>query len=187
MSNVYISVGLSATRSDLSQHPPDPSTATLRVIDIRTVLGGSGSSSGIFQRIVTCPVDVYWNSPMNCQWHSPMYVHFVWIMVCNRLPRLACGGGGGARSDICMCRYIYIYICVYIYVPDLSLCYNIYIYIYICIYIYIYNISLSVSLSLSLYIYIYIYIRPQRRSLPRRSSWWTTSRRIRPRLSQYYY
>ena len=31
--------------------------------------------SGMFQRIVTCPVDVYWNCPMDCQRHCLMKVH----------------------------------------------------------------------------------------------------------------
>ena len=32
--------------------------------------------SGILQRIVTCPVDVYWKSPMDSQWHFPTKCHF---------------------------------------------------------------------------------------------------------------
>ena len=31
--------------------------------------------SGIFQRVVTFPVDCYWKSPMDVQWHSPMDFH----------------------------------------------------------------------------------------------------------------
>ena len=35
--------------------------------------------SGISQRIVTCPVDLYCNRPMDCQWHFPTYfVTYQW-------------------------------------------------------------------------------------------------------------
>ena len=33
--------------------------------------------SGIFQRIVTCPVEFYWKCPMDCKWHFPIEVHSV--------------------------------------------------------------------------------------------------------------
>ena len=37
--------------------------------------------SGMFQRIVTFPVDVHCNYPMNVQWHVPMKLHFTIIIV----------------------------------------------------------------------------------------------------------
>ena len=43
--------------------------------------------SGMFQRIITCPVDSYWKCPVDVQWHFPMEFHFLWVLVCNILPR----------------------------------------------------------------------------------------------------
>ena len=40
------------------------------------VSNGSSLLSGIFQRIVTFPVDLYWNSPMDVHCHFPMEFHF---------------------------------------------------------------------------------------------------------------
>ena len=39
--------------------------------------------SGIFQRIVTLPVDYYWNFPMDFHWHYPMAFHFyeIWRVI----------------------------------------------------------------------------------------------------------
>ena len=32
--------------------------------------------NGIFQRVVTYPVDFHWKFPVDFKWHSPMDVHF---------------------------------------------------------------------------------------------------------------
>ena len=46
---------------------------------------GCSLFSGMFQRIVTFPVDFHWNFPMDVQWHFPMKVHlctYVFIVAC---------------------------------------------------------------------------------------------------------
>ena len=39
--------------------------------------------SGLFQRIVTSPVDICWKCPTDLQWHLPMEFHFCEFPVCN--------------------------------------------------------------------------------------------------------
>ena len=43
--------------------------------------------SGMFQRIVTFPVDFHWNCPMDCQRHFPLTFH-VCDFWCVMLPRV---------------------------------------------------------------------------------------------------
>ena len=79
--------------------------------------------SGIFQRTVTCPVDFYLNSPMDFQWHSPIYFYFCDFW-CAMLPCV------WARRPRIAGQLIMIIIMILI---SLSLSIHIYIYIYIII------------------------------------------------------
>ena len=70
--------------------------------------------SGIFQRVATSPVDLYWKFPLDRQWHFPMELNFgdLWrVIVCP----------DSTNVYVCICVYIYIYVHTY----------TVYIYIYI--------------------------------------------------------
>ena len=59
--------------------------------------------SGMFQRIATCPVDVYCISPMDFQWHFQMEFHFCdfWCAIYVALiPELAHPGVGQAGRGV---------------------------------------------------------------------------------------
>ena len=54
--------------------------------------------SGIVQRIVTCRVDVHWNSPMDFQWRFPMDFHlcdFWCVTFCPELSKSGVWPGSG--------------------------------------------------------------------------------------------
>ena len=57
---------------------------------------------GMFQRIVTCPVDVYWSFPVDFQWHFPMdcYVCDFWRVIFCPDHHGGPQTGGGGPADM---------------------------------------------------------------------------------------